>query len=229
MKKESYNNCVDYFKNCTTFVGLSEKEKDLLRINMLYVKYKAGETIFKQGTPFSHLVGFKKGFAKVYVETGERDFIISLVKGCDIILDPGMWVNGNHHFSLSALADTEIVLIDINAFQNILQTNIDFSNKIRVECSKKEVFLFKKLICLTQKHMSGRLAGVLTEFSRNVFQSDKFDILISRQELADLTAMSKESICRILKEFKDSKIIDFEGNTIEILNPVFLEKIRNKG
>ena len=85
------------------------------------------------------------------------------------------------------------------------------------------------MVNLTQKHMSGRLAGTLLGLSKNVFLSDNFDMLISRQELADLTAMSKESVCRILKEFKNSKIIEFEGTKIEIINRELLEKISEKG
>ena len=39
-------------------------------------------------------------------------------------------------------------------------------------------------------------------------------ITIKRQDLADLTAMSKESSIRILKELKDENIISVDGNTI---------------
>jgi CRP/FNR family transcriptional regulator len=219
----------DFLKVCRIFDVLSEKEKDLLKSSVLTIKYKNGETIFKQGTPFSHLAVLTKGFGKIFIEGYDHDLILSLVKSGDLISDPGIWVDGKHHFSLSSLSATEINLIDIHAFGHLLQNNSEFSQKMRIERSLTEVSMFDKMLSLTQKHMSGRLAGTISSLSKSIFFADKFDMLISRQELADLTAMSKESVCRILKEFKDSKIIDFDGNNVEILNRGLLEKISEKG
>jgi CRP/FNR family transcriptional regulator len=52
---------------------------------------------------------------------------------------------------------------------------------------------------------------------------------ISRQDLADLSGMSKESSIRILKEFKDEGILTVDGNTMQILNPEQLKKISETG
>ena len=52
---------------------------------------------------------------------------------------------------------------------------------------------------------------------------------ISRQDLADLSGMSKESAIRILKEFKDEGILTVDGNRLHILNPKQLKKISETG
>jgi len=54
-------------------------------------------------------------------------------------------------------------------------------------------------------------------------------MLINRQELAELTGMSKESACRILKDFKDSDVIDFQNSHMKILNMEALQKISRNG
>ena len=43
-------------------------------------------------------------------------------------------------------------------------------------------------------------------------------MLLSRQDLADLTAMSKDSAIRILKDFERDGVIDLNGNELSILN-----------
>jgi len=52
---------------------------------------------------------------------------------------------------------------------------------------------------------------------------------ISRQDLADISGMSKESAIRILKEFKDEGILSIDGNVVHILNPQQLKQISQTG
>ena len=56
-----------------------------------------------------------------------------------------------------------------------------------------------------------------------------FDMTISRQDLADLSGMSKESAIRILKELKDEGILSIDGKSIHILNPMLLKQISETG
>ena len=52
---------------------------------------------------------------------------------------------------------------------------------------------------------------------------------ISRQDLADISGMSKESAIRILKEFKEEGILTVDGNIFEILNIKQLKQISETG
>ena len=52
---------------------------------------------------------------------------------------------------------------------------------------------------------------------------------ISRQDLADLSGMSKESAIRILKEFKEEGLLNVEGNMFELLNIKQLKQISETG
>ena len=63
----------------------------------------------------------------------------------------------------------------------------------------------------------------------NIYRNDEFQTELSRQEIADMSAMTKESAIRILKEFKDDNIIDFHGNSFHILKSEQLESISITG
>jgi CRP/FNR family transcriptional regulator len=52
---------------------------------------------------------------------------------------------------------------------------------------------------------------------------------LSRQDIADMSGMSKESAIRILKDFKDEGIIRIDGSRIEITNETQLLKISQTG
>ena len=65
--------------------------------------------------------------------------------------------------------------------------------------------------------------------SENIYDSDHFELYLSRQELADFTGMSKESICRVLKEFNDDKIVLSQGRMINIKDKKVLQRIKEAG
>jgi CRP-like cAMP-binding protein len=54
-------------------------------------------------------------------------------------------------------------------------------------------------------------------------------MILSRQELGEMTNMVKESVVRILKEFEDSGVISIRLSVLKILNREKLFQISEKG
>jgi CRP/FNR family transcriptional regulator len=77
--------------------------------------------------------------------------------------------------------------------------------------------------------MPGRMAEVLLYLSDDVFGSDEYEMILSRQELGEMTNMVKESVVRILKEFEDSGVISIRLSVLKILNREKLFQISEKG
>ena len=89
--------------------------------------------------------------------------------------------------------------------------------------------MFNTLVNLTQKYMPGRVADTLLYLRHQVFHSNPFLLPFSRQELAEMSAMTKESFVRILKEFKSSGLINQEGKYMEIIDEESLNEISKNG
>jgi DNA-binding PadR family transcriptional regulator len=85
------------------------------------------------------------------------------------------------------------------------------------------------MVSMAQKRMSGRLAEVLLYFSNEIFNSDAYDMIMTRQELGDMTSMAKECVVRILKEMEDSGIIYSDSAKVKILDRRKLIAISEKG
>ena len=66
--------------------------------------------------------------------------------------------------------------------------------------------------------MHGRMADALIYLSDTVFNSLEFEMPLSRQDLADMTAMSKDSAIRILKELEKDGFANFDEKNISIIN-----------
>ena len=80
-----------------------------------------------------------------------------------------------------------------------------------------------------QKKMPGRLAEALLYFADNIFKSDEYEMILSRQELGEMTNMAKECVVRILKELEESGVIYSDASKIKILDKNKLIFISNRG
>ena len=59
--------CNHCFKKSEIFKLLTEEELELLNCSRMEAHYRAGEIIYKQGTPLTNLVIIHTGFAKIYI------------------------------------------------------------------------------------------------------------------------------------------------------------------
>jgi CRP/FNR family transcriptional regulator len=209
---------------------LKEDELDLLNKDRFEVHFHKGETIFKQGGPLTHIACLTSGMAKVYIE-GEngKNIILKIVRPGELVGGPGFQVDNRHHFTVCAISDAKACFIDIQAFESAVRINSKFALEFVKHINQATIYLYNKLQNLTQKHMHGRIADVLLYLANRVYINAKFKTTLSRQDLADMSGMTKESSIRILKELKDDKVIDFEGNNFHILNPSQLEAISKTG
>jgi CRP/FNR family transcriptional regulator, polysaccharide utilization system transcription regulator len=223
------HNCTDCNCKASIFKHLSPLELELINQSRFQVNYKAGEIIFKQGTPSPHFVCITSGLAKIYIEGYGKNLILALVKSVDYIFGPGIYVDNRHYYTASAVEDSTACLVDVTIFKKLIRENPDFAEEFIKRVSLQSIFNFNQVISLTQKQMHGRIADVLFYLTDKIYCQNPFELTISRQDLADLSGMSKESAIRILKEFKEEGILTVDGNVLEILNPKQLRQISETG
>lgn len=222
-------NCVNCNCRNPIFNSLSASELELINENRYEVTFKAGEIMFKQGTPSPHFLCLTHGLAKLYIEGYGKNLIIGLVKPVEYILGPGIFVDGRHHYSASAVEASSACMVDVNTYKHLIRNNPDFAEEFIRRVSLMTIFNFEQAISLTQKQMHGRIADALLYLSDKIYCSNPFEMSISRQDLADLSGMSKESAIRILKEFKEEGILSTDGNAVTIMNTKLLKQISETG
>ncbi len=222
--------CKNCSKKLNLFQHLTEEETEFIDEHRHEVKFNPGETIFKQGGALTHIACLTSGFGKVYIEgINKKNLVLNILRPSEMIGGPGLFNDLRHHYSVSAITESTACFIDIEAFTEIVKKNSKFNIELFKWINVKGVRNFNKLINLTQKQMPGRIADTLLYLSGVIYESPIFTVNISRQDIADLAAMSKESAIRIIKEFKESDLITCEGNNFEILDRDGLEKISQTG
>ncbi|MDA3907342.1 MAG: Crp/Fnr family transcriptional regulator [Bacteroidales bacterium] len=222
--------CIVPAKIFDCFTSLTKEEAELLEKSKKEVLFKKGETITKQGAFASHIVYLNSGLAKVYLEGNQNDLILKIVAENNFLSLSSVF-DGNDTFiySVSAYVDSKVTLISIDVFKQLLRKNIEFSNQIINRLNANTAQIYGRVYCITRKQSHGRVADIILCLSENVFKTREFKLNISRNDLADLTGLSSESVIKIFKEFKSEKLINVEGKNIKILDYDKLEQISHYG
>lgn len=212
------------------FECLNSDELEFLMEQKKRIQYKAGETIIKQNTSSTHVICINEGYAKLYVEGAKgKNLIVKLVGKGSFITGGGLF-NGNvQHFTISAITPVTCCLIDSSRLTKLFSENNDFAIQLMRHHTKRSNNLLTQMVNLTQKYMPGRVADTLLYLKNDVFKENVFKMPLTRQDLADMSNMTKESLVRILQQFKESEIIKTQGSTIEILDENSLIEISKNG
>lgn len=223
----SCEKCIVAWKN---FKNLSADEIKLVNENRYEATFKPGEIMLKQGSPAQSAVFLASGIAKVYIEGLDgRSFILGLALPTHLILGPGVHISNRHSYSVSALTVVQACFINLDLINQMIKQNPAFALGMMEDLSQKSLTVHNKLVSLTQKKMPGRIAEALLFLSDMVYKSDKYDMILSRQELGEMTNMAKESVVRILKELEGSGVIKSGASRIEILDKEKLRLISERG
>jgi CRP-like cAMP-binding protein len=231
MNQNTYpNTCVVRTPEGTCFDLLTEDEKKLVDDNMVEVFYKKGEIICKQGSFASKIIFLSEGLVKVYLEGNPKNLILTITPKNNLVGLPSIY-EGNNTFlySVSPYVDSWAKLIDINVFKLLLKQNAIFASRIIDILNENTAQAYGRFFCLTRKQFHGRMADIMLCLSDRIFKSLEFELPLSRNDLGDLTGMSTESVIRIMKEFKDDKLIKVSGKNITILDSDRMRKIGDVG
>jgi CRP-like cAMP-binding protein len=231
------NKCINPVRDCLgcdvkspLFCFLSDDELDNVNRNKITVNFKKGETIRKQGTYMSHVISVNSGLAKLYLEGIEQhNAIIRIVKPTNFIGGPGIYLDQRHHYTVTALMDTTVCFIDVSVFKDLIDKNKIFATEFMKDFSRNILSVYNRLLYLTQKQMRGRMADSLLYLFEEIFNAQKFTMHLSRQDIADLSGMSKDSASKVLREFHNDHIIHLTEQEMELLDLEKLQRISRIG
>ncbi len=221
--------CKHCFKRSPLFSLLNANELDLLDEARMEVSFKKGEIIYKQGTPLTHMVIINDGLGKIYLEGIKgKNLILTYTRPYELNGGVGVFIDQRHHSSLMAVTDCGACFVEISAFKAVLKSNASFMEGYLRKYSERVLRTYQQFAVLTQKNMEGRMAESILYLNNEVFRNGVIKN-VSKQDLAELTAMTKESAIRVLKDFKEDGLIEIENQNINILNQKALEQVAMHG
>ena len=224
-------NCFDCSLKLNLFCYMTKEQLGLVNRSRQEVRFKPGETIFKSGGPLTHFICITKGMVKVYLEgdNNGRRILLSIVKPVEMLGGPGFLVDDRHHITVTALEETVACFIPTEDFKAVMRSNPEFSLELVKYLNERIILHYEKIMNLTHKQTHGKIADILLYLADVIYDNDYFETLLSRQDFADMSAMTKESAIRVLKEFEKEGLINCYTHSIEILKKDSLKKISKTG
>jgi CRP/FNR family transcriptional regulator, polysaccharide utilization system transcription regulator len=209
---------------------ISDKDFDKIEKASVKLHFKKGETILKQGGIPSHIAYLEKGIVKFnYEGDSGKNLILTIVSAPKILGGANLFYKDNNLFSLVAVDDCEVVMIDSIVIQNVLVDNARFSMmmfQIASEMFKKSIINF---ISLAHKQKEGRIADIILYLANEVYNDNQFFLSLTRKEIAEFAGCSTENVIMTLSKWQNEQIIGLDGKTLEIKDLAKLKYISKIG
>ena len=168
---------------------IGDEEFEVIRNSSVQLKFAKGETIFKQGGKSTHLAFLHKGIVKFNNQNEDgKNFIMTVVSGPKLVGGANLFFRDTNLFSLVAVEDCEICLIDNIVFREAL---LKHPNYLMILC-ERSVEMFQasifNFISLAHKQVNGRIADILMYLYDNIYKNSGYEFTLSRKEIAEFAA-----------------------------------------
>jgi CRP-like cAMP-binding protein len=161
----------------------------------------------------------KDGLVKLFAQEGqERPQIISLAKPFDFISLLTVFSEKFYHYSVTAIEDTTVCIINLEKMKELVRKNGNFALDLLERMSRTADNIIRNNNDINRKNLRGRIAYILLNFADIIYLNDRFELPVSRKEIAELIGMTTENVIRILSEFRKEGIIRINGKEIEIID-----------
>lgn len=212
---------------------LTDEERVFVAQNVEIVHFAKNEIIHLDGDDSEYMWMLLQGKIRIYKEgIGQRQQIIRLLKPFDIFGYRAVIADEPYNSSASALEASSAYRMKGENFNQLIRSNGALCYEVMQMMAKDLAFSEIQTVNLTQKHIRGRLAESLLLLLKNYgFESDgqTLAMILSREDLANMSNMTTSNAIRTLSQFTQEGIIGIEGKHIQILDEKALAKISRLG
>ncbi|WP_244500654.1 Crp/Fnr family transcriptional regulator [Williamwhitmania taraxaci] len=210
------------------FKSLSKEERELLNQEKNCNSYLKGDIIYHEGNRISGCYCVNKGILKIY-KTGieGKEQIIAFAQKGDIIGYRSILSSEPACTTAQVIDDTLLCYIPSEILLSLVKSNSSFSlDLMQLTCKElNQANMYIKDIA--QKTVRERLAEILLMLKTTFGEDGEgyLQIILTREDLANIVGTATESVIRLLSEFKSDNLIELSNKKIKILNLSALKKL----
>ncbi|MGI9951160.1 Crp/Fnr family transcriptional regulator [Moorellaceae bacterium AZ2] len=213
-----------YLRQIPLFADLTEEELKKIADLAITKRYRKNMYIFLEGEPGTAFYFVKSGAIKLFqvLEDG-REKILHFVREGEIFAEVVLFDGGPYPATAETLEDTEVGCIHNRDMEELLRHNGEIALKIIKVMSRRLRQAQSHIRDLALRGAYGRMASALLQLAEE-YGKDKggkivIDLSLSQQEMANLIGTSRETVARILAEFRRLGAISIERQRITIVDP----------
>ncbi len=190
--------------------------------------YKSGDLVYSQDSVMHHAYYVKSGLLKIFRSgaRGEQQ-IVRLVKEGSLIGFHSLLSDEPEVTGCESLSDSNVCVIPGDILKASMKEDKELAELVMKQTMEELKQTCNSLIEISQKTVRGRLANLFLKL-QELFQTkddEPIPLVISRVDMARWIGTSKESVSRLITEFKEDGVLSFSRNEIKINSKDKLTKI----
>ncbi|SEI54474.1 cAMP-binding domain of CRP or a regulatory subunit of cAMP-dependent protein kinases [Dyadobacter sp. SG02] len=183
--------------------------------------YKKKQMIYTEGNHPARLYYISKGKVKTFRKNEDgKELIVGLYSEGDFLGYTPILENVNYRECAEALEDAELAVIPRAEFEEVLRYNPSIMKKFIEMLAENINERENKLLATAYNSLRKKVADTLVTINEkyNKEKKEGYFIDFSRDNLASIAGVAKESLIRTLSDFKNENLISLVGSQIYILN-----------
>jgi len=180
-------------------------------------KYEEKEIIFSEGDFPSYYYQIAEGAIKLnnYNEDG-KEFIHNILGKDQSFGDPLLFMDKTYPMNASALKPSTVIRLPRKNFINLVKENPQISLDMNACLSHRLYYKMIMMQSMASQNPYARIIGLFDYLKSYADCSDhhSFQILMTRQQIADLTGLRVETIIRTIKKMESEGYIKIKDRKI---------------
>lgn len=193
-------------------LGLEGADTSLLdSIVKRKVEFRRGELLFRPGKRFDYIYAIRSGSVKSYVSTEDGRTQITGFHIAGDLLGLSALAAREYTCEAKALEATSVCMVEAVRFETLARETPSLQYQMLTIMSKQIRRDEELMLLLGKRTAEEKLAAYLIGLSRRYagrnFNPAEFHLSMSRGDIGNYLGIAEETVCRIMKRFRDKKLI----------------------
>jgi len=215
-------------------VGFSDEEMaELDALVSTRQTIRRGETLFRNGDPFTALYAVRTGFFKTSASSEDgREHVAGFQMGGELLGLDG-FDDDTHHCDAVALEDSQVCVIPCATLEALSLRLPALQRQVHRVMSREIVHEHGLMMLLGGMRAEERVAAFLANLARRLkargFSPTAFVLRMTRQDIGTYLGLQLETVSRSFSRLHDAGILDVKQRHIRILDAAALQRLVEGG
>ncbi len=210
-------------KSDSIFKNIPQDLKLELEKHMVLKTMRKGQNLFIEGSYPAGIFYLKDGLVKKYKTDHEgKEHILYLCTNGELLGYSALLCNEAYPDSAAAIETSKLGFISKEVFLNVVHDSRQLMLNLLSSLSHEFGIMTNSVTVFAHMTVRERFALILLillETFRKKTNQAPVEILLSREDLANMVGAATETVVRLIQEFKNEEIIKTVGKKIIVLKP----------
>lgn len=212
-----------YLKNINILDGMDDAQMKMVEKITTMSRLGKHQIIYFPDQPSNNIFFLKEGHVKLYrLHEDGREIILDVLGPGEIFGELGFVEQGVRSEAAETLDDALICTMTMKDFEHLLLHNPEFTLRLTKWIGLRLRRFEEKMSDMVFKDVTKRIISFLVRYAEDFGKMKEGAVhvssFLSHQEIAYLTAASRQTVTTVLNELKTRRLIEFSRKSLVIRN-----------